>query len=142
MLLVYTWKQMNNHYIQTERNSLCNMLLDLLLTHQILLMKFHSHQNMLIYIKSFGIRLSPLFESAKVKPQNIEKHFTSNIQAWCLKQVELIFDYYSEKKKSEINPPHTRGICYVRRAANLLITSNANTYINYIRGTFFMFVER
>ena len=32
-------------------------------------------------IKSFGIRISPLLESA---PQNIEKHFTPNIPAWCM----------------------------------------------------------
>ena len=35
-------------------------------------------------IKSFGIRISPLLESANIKPQNIEKHFTPNIQARCL----------------------------------------------------------
>ena len=44
------WKQMNHHYTHEERNSLCNMLYDLLLTHQILLMKLHSHQIMLIYM--------------------------------------------------------------------------------------------
>ena len=32
-------------------------------------------------IKSFGIRISPLLESANIKPQNIEKHFTPNIPA-------------------------------------------------------------
>ena len=37
-------------------------------------------------IKSFGIRISPLLESANIKPQNIEKHFTPNIPALCLKQ--------------------------------------------------------
>ena len=30
-------------------------------------------------IKSFGIRISPLLESANIKPQNIEKRFTPNI---------------------------------------------------------------
>ena len=34
-------------------------------------------------IKSFGIRTSPLFESANIKSQNVEKHFTPNIPAWC-----------------------------------------------------------
>ena len=53
-------------------------------------MKLHSHQIMLIYkqkpkaIKSFGIRISPLLEAANIKPQNIEKHFTPNIPAWCI----------------------------------------------------------
>ena len=31
-------------------------------------------------IKSFGIRISPLLESANIKPQNIEKHFTPIFQ--------------------------------------------------------------
>ena len=47
---VSMWKQMNHHYTHEERNSLCNMLYDLLLTHQILLMKLHSHEIMLIYM--------------------------------------------------------------------------------------------
>ena len=37
-------------------------------------------------IKSFGIRNPLLLESAIIKPQNIEKHFTPNIPVWCLKQ--------------------------------------------------------
>ena len=36
-------------------------------------------------IKSYGIRISPLLKSANIKPQNIEKHFTPNIPAWCMK---------------------------------------------------------
>ena len=51
LLLVSMWKQMNHHFTHEERNSLCNMLQDLLLTHQILLMKLHSHQIMFIYMK-------------------------------------------------------------------------------------------
>ena len=54
-------------------------------------------------IKSFGIRVSPLLESANIKPQNIEKHFTPNIPAWCMKPPEILFDLHSEKK-SESNP--------------------------------------
>ena len=33
-------------------------------------------------INSFGIRISPLSESANIKPQNVEKHFTLNIPAF------------------------------------------------------------
>ena len=44
-------------------------------------------------IKSFGIRISPLIESANIKPQNIEKHFTPNIPAWCMKPPEILFDF-------------------------------------------------
>ena len=54
-------------------------------------------------IKSFGIRISPLLESANIKPQNIEKHFTPNIPAWCMKPPEKLFDLHSEKN-SKSNP--------------------------------------
>ena len=54
-------------------------------------------------IKSFGIRISPLLESTNIKPQNIEKHFTPNIPAWCMKSPEILFDLHS-RKKSESNP--------------------------------------
>ena len=54
-------------------------------------------------IESFGVGVSPLFESASVKPQNIEKHFTPNIPAWCMKPSEILFDLHSGKK-SESNP--------------------------------------
>ena len=53
-------------------------------------------------IKSFDIRISPLLESANIKPQNIEKHFTPNIPA-CMKQLEILF-YLHSGKKSESNP--------------------------------------
>ena len=54
-------------------------------------------------IKSFSIRISPLLESAGIKPQNVVKHFTPNIPAWCKKQPEILFDLHSGKK-SESNP--------------------------------------
>ena len=49
-------------------------------------------------IKSFGIRISPLLESANIKPQNIEKHFTPNIPAWCMKPPKILFDLHSGNK--------------------------------------------
>ena len=45
-------------------------------------------------IKSFGIRISPLLESVGIKPQNVEKQFTPNIPAWCMKQPEVLFDLH------------------------------------------------
>ena len=54
-------------------------------------------------IKSFGIRISPLLEAANIKPQNVEKHFTPNIPAWCVKQPDTLFHLHSGKK-SESNP--------------------------------------
>ena len=53
-------------------------------------------------IKSFGSRISPLLEAANIKPQNVEKHFTPNIPAWCVKQPDILFDLHSGKK-SESN---------------------------------------
>ena len=54
-------------------------------------------------IKSFGVKISPLLESANIKPQNIEQHFTPNIPAWCMKPPEILFDLHSGKI-SESNP--------------------------------------
>ena len=54
-------------------------------------------------INLFDIRISPLLESTKIKPQNIEKHFTPNIPAWWMKQPGIFFDLHSGKK-SESNP--------------------------------------
>ena len=49
-------------------------------------------------IKSFGIRMSPILESANIKPQKNEKHFTPNVPAWCMKQPDILFDLHSGKK--------------------------------------------
>ena len=54
-------------------------------------------------IKSFGIRISPLLESTKIKPQNIEKHFTPNIPAWCMKQPEIFLIYIPGKNLNQIH---------------------------------------
>ena len=62
-------------------------------------MKLHSQQIMLIYMNKnlkllnrFGIRITQLLDSA-----NIEKHFTPNIPAWCMKPPEILFDLHSGK---------------------------------------------
>ena len=54
-------------------------------------------------IKSFGIRISPTLESANIKPQNVEKHFTPNIPAWCMKPPEILFDLHSGKMLNQIH---------------------------------------
>ena len=46
----------------------------------------------------FGIRITPLLESVNIKPQNIEKHSTPYIPAWCLKQPEITFGLHSVEK--------------------------------------------
>ena len=54
-------------------------------------------------IKPFGIRISPLLESANIKPQNIKKkHFTPNIPAWCMKPPEILWIYILGKNLNQI----------------------------------------
>ena len=50
-------------------------------------------------IESLGTRVSPLLESANIKPKIVEKHFTPNIPAWSVKQPEILFDLHSGTKK-------------------------------------------
>ena len=45
----------------------------------------------------------PLLESTNIKTRHVEKHFTPNIPAWCVKQPGILFDLHSGKK-SESNP--------------------------------------
>ena len=100
---------MNHHYTHEERNSLqyairlANSPLNP--AHEVTF----PPNNVDLYkqkpkaSKSFGFRSSPLLESANIKPQNIEKHFTPNISAWCIEPPEILFDLHSGKK-SESNP--------------------------------------
>ena len=55
------------------------------------------------FIKSFSIRISPLLESTNIKPQNIEKHFTPNIPAWCMKPPEILLIYIPGKNLNQIH---------------------------------------
>ena len=55
-------------------------------------------------IKSFGIRISPLLESANIKPQNIEKKtFHAKYSSLVYETTEILFDLHSGEK-SESNP--------------------------------------
>ena len=54
-------------------------------------------------IKSFGIRIPPLLESANIKPQNVEKHFTPNNPALCMKPPEILFIYIPGKNLNQIH---------------------------------------
>ena len=54
-------------------------------------------------IISFCIRISRLLESANIKPQNVEKHFTPNIPVWCMKQPEILFYLHSGKNLNQID---------------------------------------
>ena len=47
--------------------------------------------------------LAPLLKSANIKPQNVEKHFTLNISAWCMKKPGIFFDLHSGKNLNQIH---------------------------------------
>ena len=55
------------------------------------------------FIKSFGVRILPLLESANINPKNIDINFTPNIPAWCMNKPKILFDLHSSKK-SETSP--------------------------------------
>ena len=42
-------------------------------------------------------------ESANIKPQNIEKHFTPNIPAWCMKPPEILLIFIPGKNLNQIH---------------------------------------
>ena len=50
------------------------------------------------YIKSFGVRILPLLESANINAKNIDINFTPNIPAWCMNKPKILFDIHSGKK--------------------------------------------
>ena len=55
------------------------------------------------FIKSFGVRILPILESANINFNNIDKTFTPNVPAWCINKPKLLFDLHSSKK-SETSP--------------------------------------
>ena len=49
-------------------------------------------------IKPFGLRILPLLESSNINPNNIEKHFITNIPPWCIRKPNILFDLHTSKK--------------------------------------------
>ena len=98
LLLVSMWKQMNHHYTHEEKKLSLQYAIRLAANpsnpaHGVTFPPNYVdlYKQKPKAIKSFGIRISALLESANIKPQNIEKHFTPNIPAWCIKQPEILF---------------------------------------------------
>ena len=54
-------------------------------------------------IRSFGLRVAPLLESANIKKDKIEEHFVSEIPSWCIRKPEVKLTLHTGKK-SESNP--------------------------------------
>ena len=42
-------------------------------------------------VKHFGLRISPLLESSNINPNNIEKHFITDIPSWCIRKPNSYF---------------------------------------------------
>ena len=49
-------------------------------------------------IKSFGLRIAPLLESANINTKNIQKHSFSDIPSWCITKPNILFDLHNSKK--------------------------------------------
>ena len=49
-------------------------------------------------IKPFGLSISPLLESSNINPNNIEKHFITDIPPWCMRKPNILFDLHTSKK--------------------------------------------
>ena len=49
-------------------------------------------------IKPFGLRISPLLQASNINPNNIEKHFISDISPWCIRKPNILFDLHTYKK--------------------------------------------
>ena len=44
------------------------------------------------FIKSFGLRILPLLESASINSNNIDKNSTLNLPTWCINKPKFNFD--------------------------------------------------
>ena len=54
-------------------------------------------------IRSFGLRVAPLLESANIQKDKVEEHFVSEIPSWCIRKPEVNLTLHTGKK-SDSNP--------------------------------------
>ena len=80
-------------------------------------------------IKSFGIRISPLLESANIKPQNIEKHFTPNIPAWCMKPPEILFGLGVQWLSGRVLDSRPKGRGFEPHRCHCVVVLELDTFI-------------
>ena len=60
------------------------------------------YENKPNYIKSFGVRILPLFELANINHKNIDKNFTPNIPAWCMQTKKISLSYIRAKSLKQV----------------------------------------
>ena len=51
-------------------------------------------------IRPFGLRVLPLSDSTNINPNNIEKHFVTEIPSWCMTKPDILFDLHTSKKSA------------------------------------------
>ena len=51
-------------------------------------------------IRPFGLRVLPLLDSTNINPNNIGKHFITEIPSWCMKKPDSLFDLHTSKKSA------------------------------------------
>ena len=51
-------------------------------------------------IRPFGLRVLPLEDSTNINPNNIEKHFVTEIPSWYMKKPGILFDLHTSKKSA------------------------------------------
>ena len=56
-------------------------------------------------IKSLGLRIAPLLESANINTKNIQKHSFSDIPSWCITKPTILFDLHKSKKSPSDSHP-------------------------------------
>ena len=49
-------------------------------------------------IKSFGLRIAPLWESSNITTKNIQKHSFPDILSWYITKQTILFDLHNNKK--------------------------------------------
>ena len=95
--------------IYDERNLPYSTPLELRLIHQIQFIRltfpsYISEEVVQLYeskpkvIRSFGLRVAPLLESANIQNDKIEEHFVSEIPSWCIRKPEVNLTLHIGKK--------------------------------------------
>ena len=54
-------------------------------------------------IRSFGLRVAPLLESANIQKDKIEEHFVSEITPWCIRKPEVNLSLHTGKNPNQIH---------------------------------------
>ena len=65
--------------------------------------QLYERKKQTLSIRSFGLRVAPLLESANVQKDKIEEHFVSEIPSWCIRKPEVNLTLHSGKNPNQIH---------------------------------------